>query len=256
MDRQIHSDKGVSMKQTIFAALTRLAPPLSTSALPPDSAIPVGRGLGLGLLCIFGLGMYSNFRLQEQVFAAPGFLLRAAAMPLQVGLVVMFGLFTALLGLALAAALRGLYGQRQPLLSRCYVALLAAALATSLFEGTLVLAMRSLSVAFLASGADANAYEPARALLAGLRNGVHFPDKLLGGVGVTLMYLLLYRARAIPRLLAVAGMLAGGLQWIAVARELFGLEVMHGLLIPLGLVYPFTGLWLLLRGLAPRPAGA
>jgi len=83
---------------------------------------------------------------------------------------------------------------------------------------------------------------------------VHFPDKLLGGLGVTLMYLLLYRAAAIPRPLAVAGMLAGVLQWIAVARELFGLDVMHALLFPLGLVYPFTGLWLLLRGLAPRHA--
>ena len=132
--------------------------------------------------------------------------------------------------------------------------LCVAALATSLFEGTLVLAMRSLSAAYLAAGADALAYEPARALLAGLRNGVHFPDKLLGGLGVTLMYLLLYRAAAIPRTLAVAGMLAGVLQWIAVARELFGLDVMHALLLPLGLVYPLTGLWLLLRGLAPRPA--
>ena len=114
--------------------------------------------------------------------------------------------------------------------------------------------MRSLSAAYLAASADALAYEPARALLAGLRNGVHFPDKLLGGLGVTLMYLLLYRAAAIPRPLAVAGMLAGVLQWIAVARELFGLDVMHALLFPLGLVYPLTGLWLLLRGLAPRHA--
>lgn len=243
------------MTQNISAA-TQPASPLFAPAGQPGSAVPAGRWLGLGLLLTFGLGVYSNFQLQGQVFAAPGFLLRAAGMPLQVGLIVMLGLLAALTGLAIAAALRGLYGQQQPLLSRCYVALLAAALATSLFEGTLVLAMRSLSVAFLASGGDGNAYEPARALLAGLRNGVHFPDKLLGGFGVALMYLLLYRARAIPRLLALAGMLAGVLQWIAVARELFGLDVMHALLFPLGLVYPLTGLWLLLRGLAVRPGTA
>ncbi|MBE3024769.1 DUF4386 family protein [Janthinobacterium sp. GW458P] len=241
------------MKQTICAA-TRQPPPLFASPLQAGRAVLQGRWLGLGLLCIFSLGIWSNFWLQEQVFAAPGFLSRAGGMPLQVVLIVMLGLLTALTGLAVAAALRGLYGEQQPLLSRCYVALVAAALATSLFEGALVLAMRSLSVAFLASGADGNAYEPARALLAGLRNGLHFPDKLLGGIGVTLMYLLLYRARAIPPLLALAGMLAGVLQWTAVARELFGLDVMHALLVPLGLVYPLTGLWLLLRGLAPRPA--
>ena len=241
------------MKPQLSAAAPLHDAPLPRPAASHDAAAP-GRWLGAGLLLTFGLGICSNFQLQPQVFAAPGFLSRAAGMPLQVGLIVLLGLFTALVGVAMAAALRGWYGTQQPLLSRCYVALVAAALATSLFEGTLVLAMRSLSAAYLAGGADALAYEPARALLAGLRNGVHFPDKLLGGLGVTLMYLLLYRAAAIPRTLAVAGMLAGVLQWIAVARELFGLDVMHALLLPLGLVYPLTGLWLLLRGLAPRPA--
>lgn len=64
----------------------------------------------------------------------------------------------------------------------------------------------------------------------------------------------LHAGRYCGQRVAVTGMLAGVLQWIAVARELFGLDVMHSLLLPLGLVYPLTGLWLLLRGLAPRPA--
>lgn len=218
-----------------------------------STALLPGRWLGLGLLLSFGLGIWSNFQLQPQVFAAPGFLLRAAGMPLQVGMIAMAGLVTAVIALVIAAALRGLYGTQQPLLTRCHVAMVAASLATTLFEGTLVLAMRSVSEAFLASGADSTAYEPARAVLRGLRDGVHFADKLLGGICVVLMYLLLYRARAIPRLLAAAGMLAGMLQWIAVARGLFGLEVLHVLLVPLGLAYPLTGLWLLARGLEGRP---
>ena len=193
--------------------------------------------------------MVSNFQLQGQVFAAPGFLLRAAAMPLQVGAIALIGLLTAATSLAVAPALRGCYGERQALLSRCYVALAAAVLAASVFEGALVLAMRSLSVSFLASGADAAAYEPARALLRALRNGVHFPAKLLGGIGVTAMYVLLYRARAIPRALALAGIVAGVLQWTAVAPELFGFDAVLALLAPLALVYPLTGLWLLVRGL-------
>lgn len=221
-----------------------------------STALLPGRWLGLSLLLSFGLAIWSNFQLQQQVFAAPGFLLRAAGMPLQVGMIAMTGLVTAVISLVIAATLRGLYGTQQPLLTRCHVAMVAAGLATALFEGTLVLAMRSLSEAFLASGADSTAYEPARAVLRGLRDGVHFPDKLLGGICVVLMYLLLYRARAIPRLLAAAGMLAGMLQWIAVARELFGLEVQHVLLVPLGLAYPLTGLWLLVRGLEVRPVSA
>lgn len=236
-----------------------LAPAATQHHAPMANATPLqaGRWLGLGLLANFGLGIYSNFQLQEQVFAAPGFMLRAAGMPLQVGMIVLIGLATALLSLLIAAFLRGNYGRRQPLLSRCYLALAAAALATSLFEGTLVLAMRSLSADFLASGADSAVYEPARALLRGLRNGIHFPDKLLGGLGVFLMYMLLYRARAMPRLLGAAGMVACLLQWVAVGRELFGLPVMPLLLLPLGLAYPLAGLWLLLRGLAtPQAPGA
>lgn len=236
------------MYETNSHAATRRDAPV---AIPHP--LQSGRWLGLGLLCTFGLGIYSNFQLQEQVFAAPGFMLRAAGMPLQVGMIVLIGLAMALTTLAIAAFLRGSYGQQQPLLSRCYMALAAAALATSLVEGTLVLAMRSLSADFLASGADSAVYEPARALLRGLRNGVHFPDKLLGGLGALLMYALLYRAHAIARPLAVAGMAACLLQWLAVGRELFGLPVMPILLLPLGLVYPLTGLWLLLRGLAARP---
>jgi hypothetical protein len=213
-------------------------------------ALPLGRWIGLGLLLSFGLGMYSNFQLQNELFAAPGVLFRAAGMPLHIGAAVSIGLATALISLAIAAVLRGLYGQQNPWLSRCYLALVAAGLATSLFEGSLFVAMRSLSAAFLAGGSDAAAYEPVRALLRGLRDGAHYPDKLLGGISVTLMYLLLFRAHAIPRLLAAAGMFAGVLQGIAVARDLFGLDTIYALLAPLALVYTLTGLWLLARGLA------
>lgn len=219
----------------------------------PVGAVPAGRWLGLGMLLVIVLGIYSNFQLQGQVFAAPGFLANAAGMPLHVGAIAMIGLVVGLISLAIAAALRGLYGQQQPLLSRFYLALVVAGLATTLIEGSLVMAMRTLSEAFLASGSDSTAYEPARALLRGLRNGIHYSDKLLGGISVAMMFLLLYRAHAIPSALAVAGMLAGVLQWISIGRALFGMEVMHELLAPLGLVFMATSVWLMVKGLALAP---
>lgn len=217
---------------------------------PRSQAGPAGRWIGVGLLFTFGLGIYSNFQLQGELFAAPGFLVRAAALPLHAGALIVMGLMTALVSLVVAAVLRGLYGAQYPLLSRCYFALVTAGVATALFEGSLFLAMRSLSEAFAAAGADPTVYAPAKALLAGLRDGAHYPDKLLGGISVTLMYLLLFRTRAIPRLLAGAGMLAGVLQIFAVGRTLFGMDTLYVLLAPLALVYTLTGLWLVVRGLA------
>lgn len=77
-----------------------------------------------------------------------------------------------------------------------------------------------------------------------------YQDHCAGVSTMSLMYLLLYRSQAISRVLA------GMLQWTAVARELFGLDVAHALLVPLGVVYPLTGLWLLARGLAAAPVSA
>lgn len=211
--------------------------------------VPAGRWLGLGMLCVIVLGIYSNFQLQGQLFAAPGFLSNAAGMPLHVGAIALIGMLTGALSLAIAAALRGLYGQQQPWLSRFYLALAIAALATTLVEGSLVIAMRTMSETFIASGSDSAAFEPARALLRGLRNGIHYTDKLLSGVSVVLMFLLLYRAHAIPRTLAAAGMLAGFLQWVSISRGLFGMEVMTALLAPLGVVFLATSGWLLVKGL-------
>jgi len=216
-----------------------------------DLASPrkTGRWLGFGLLLSLGLGVYSNFQLQNAFMAPPGFLQRAAGMPAQIGTAVLIGLFTAMISLGIAVALRGLYGLQQPWLSRFYLALVAAGLATSLIEGSLFVAMGELSTTFLATGTDPSAYEPVRALLRGLRNGIHYPDKLLGGICVTLMFALLLRARALPRWMAMAGIAASACQCIAVTRELFGHNTIYALLAPLALLFLCTGLWLLFKGL-------
>lgn len=250
---QNHSG-ATALSSTAHAAL--ISETSSLRGVPSARTLLLGRLLGLGMLIAFGLGMYSNFQLQNELFAAPGVLVRAAAMPLHIGAAVLIGLITAVISVTIAVALRGLYGHHHPLLSRCFLALVTAGLASSLFESSLFLTMRDVSEAFLAAGSNTEAFEPARALLRGLRNGAHYPDKLLGGICVTLMYLLMFRVRAIPRWLAIAGIVAGVLQWIAVARELFGLDVIYALLAPLALVYPLTGLWLLARGLAVPEAVA
>jgi len=83
------------------AALPSLAAGTPLSGTAPlrgatrSQALLMGRLLGLGMLVAFGLGMYSNFQLQNELFAPPGFLFRAAGMPLHVGALVLIGLVTA-----------------------------------------------------------------------------------------------------------------------------------------------------------------
>jgi hypothetical protein len=235
--------------------------PLSSPAPLPSAAGAAagsnyrhaGRWIGAAMLLSFAAGMFSNFQLQRELFAAPGFLVQAAGQPLAVGAMVLLGIVTGLLSLAVATILRGLYRERQPVLTLFIVALVSAGLAINVLEGATLLGMRSVSEAYLAAGAGADAaFEPARQVLRGLRNGIHFPNKMLGGFGVLLIFALLLRQRALPRWLAGFGMLAAGLQVFTIMQEVFGRDVNLLLLAPLALAYPATALWLLARGLA-RP---
>jgi hypothetical protein len=238
------------------ATLPFRSQPLTPSVRPVlDSCAyrDAGRWIGAAMLLSFAAGMFSNFQLQRELFAAPGFLVQAAGQPLVVGAIVMLGVITGLLSLAVATILRRLYGECRPLLTLFLVALVTAGLAVNLLEGATLLGMRSLSEAYLAAGAGAESDEPARQVLRGLNNGIHFPNKLLKGFGVLLMFALLLRQRGLPRWLAGSGILAASLQMIAIARDLFGGEVNLLLLAPLALAYPVTAVWLLARGLRVAP---
>ena len=88
----------------------------------------------------------------------------------------------------------------------------------------------------------------------GLRTGLHFSTKTFEGVNLLAFYLLLMRAKAVPRPLASVGMAAAVLQMFAVGGPLFGNDVNYMLLAPIGVVYLATALWLLVRGLLPPAA--
>ena len=224
-----------------------------TPAVPAVSALTQGRLVGFGLLVSFALGMYSNFELQSELFSNGGFMVQAGRQPWLVGVIVVLGLVTGLISLAIAATVRQRIAAQMPGLSLCYLLLVTAGFAMSQVEHTVLLAMRPVSEAFLAAGPEAAArFEMVRELLGGLRNGIHFPDKLVGGLSVFLLFFLLKRARLIPTLLALAGMIAAACQMSTILRELFGYDIIYALLAPLALVYPATGIWLLIKGFATK----
>lgn len=212
----------------------------------------VGRWIGAGMLLSFGLGIYSNFKLQSDLFAGAGWLADAAQHPYRIGAIALIGLATGLISLAVASLLSAHFRQRYPVLTRFYFGLMVAALAVSLIECSTLVAFRHLSESYAAAGVLGDAFQPAKAVLSGLRNSVHFLDVLIGGLGVLVLFAFLFKAQLVPRLLAGFGIAAAGVQMYTVARPLFGFPVLYPLLMPLALAYLSLLCWLLVKGFPPQ----
>lgn len=216
----------------------------------------VGRWIGASMLLSFALGMYSNFKLQTDLFVGEGLLVNAAQHPYRIGLIAAIGLCTSLLRLWVAALVSAHFRRSHPAIVTFYFGLAAAALAISLIECSTLVAFASLSEAYAAAGPHAGElFLPAKSLLTGLRNSIHFMDVLMGGASVLMLFAFLYRARLVPRALAVVGIAAATAQMFSVCRPLFGLPVIYPLIAPLALVYLTLLCWLLVKGF-PKEANA
>ena len=213
-----------------------------------------GRIMGAAMLAGALFEAWSNFALQGRIFAGGGFLANAAGQPETIGLIIVIGLVASLLSLWAASLLMVSQAGAFPVHSRIYFALTAIALGATLVELSTFVAMRGVSEMFVAAGPDSGSrFEIAKVIVGGLRNGLHFSTKTFEGVNLLAFYLLLFRARAVPRLLAAAGIPAALLHMVGVGGPLFGREVNLTLLAPIGLVYLATAAWLLVKGL-PRSA--
>lgn len=210
----------------------------------------LGRLLGLSMLLEYVFEMFSNFSWQEKLLTGPDLLARAATMPPLLGCSAMVDMVGAVIGIALGVALMLRYQAQQPLLTRIYAGLLVALLAASMTEDAVLMAMGRLGADLQSLGKpDAVDSVLAEHLLRALRVGIHLPTKLLGGFTLTLFFVLLGRAGAIPRALTIAGIVTALIQMVAVGMGVFGFPVQLLLLVPIGLFYPALGLWLTWRGL-------
>jgi hypothetical protein len=71
-------------------------------------------------------------------------------------------------------------------------------------------------------------------------------------VGAFFLSVLLYRARLVPRFLAMWGAIGYVLHFAGATAELFGIHISMFLLIPGGLFELTFAIWLLVKGLASR----
>jgi hypothetical protein len=187
---------------------------------------------------------------------AMGLLGGAAAQPGLIGSIVLMGILSGVVSLAMAA----LVCQLSLAKSFAWLAfLLLAVKAASFGMGGGELAsyqlFRSLGDAMLEApqGALAQLAEPVWALVTQQRDGLHYPHLLLGGTGALILYAILFRSGWVPRWLAAAGLLATASQMTGVFTGILGAEVSLYFLAPLALVQLLAGVWLTLRGFADEP---
>ena len=209
----------------------------------------LGRLLGVAMLVTFVIGLLSNFKLQDDLFNDGGLLVNAAAHPVKIGLICVLGMASSLLSLWVATLLTRAFGKSSGGILYFYVAVLAAGLALSLLEFATLLGFREVSEFYRASPeTQRSAIEASSRVLAGLRDGIHFVDKILGGFSVVLLFCFLLGSRLLPVWLCLLGIMGASLQMIAVGRALFGGEVAYVMLAPLSLVFIVTMGWLLVAG--------
>ncbi|RDV07172.1 DUF4386 family protein [Sphingorhabdus pulchriflava] len=213
-----------------------------------------GRWFGAAILLGYVLDIASNFWLQPGIRSgdgAMGIFLGAGKRPDLVGMIVLLSMISGIVSLMAAALLcKVSVGRSIFWLSLGYLGLKAGQFGLGGVEMATLQLYRSLGSTMIAeSGGElVKLAEPIRHVIAGLRDGLHLPTMLTGGISVLLLYYMLQKSALIPRWLGGIGMLAALSQMTGVSTGLFGSEVNFAFLAPLALVHLTLALWLLVRG--------
>jgi hypothetical protein len=209
----------------------------------------IGRTIGALLLAQGVGGVIVNFVLLSPVIGPPGFLVNAAANPLNVSFAVLIGFVTGALSLAVAIVALPLFRRYSEAMALWVLALGIVALSLTVVENSAVMSLLSFSQAYAAAGqADAATFEAMRVVVASSRNWAHYMHLIVGGATYLVFYAVLYRFALIPRALAAFGLLAVALQMTAVSMPIVGFKVVMLMLMPMGLAHLALALWLTVKG--------
>ncbi|MCX7034707.1 MAG: DUF4386 domain-containing protein [Arenimonas sp.] len=211
----------------------------------------IGRWFGGLLLIAMVLGIWNNFGLSNPVYGGEGYLRNGAGMSHRFGASVLMALFTSTLGLAATVIAWPLFRRVSPGLALAGLMLTGIGFATTVAEQASFLSMLSLSLQYAQHpGADPLQFELMRGVVSAARNWIHYLDKIVGGAGLGVTYVLLYRGRLVPRIIAALGVLAVLSQMSGISMELFLRDLPMLMLAPLALMQLVLCLWLLARGFA------
>lgn len=178
-----------------------------------------GRMIGILLFVQGAGGALVNFGLLRPVVSVPpGFLVNAAAHPLEVGSAALVGLFLGARSVGIAIVAWPVFRRHSQALALWFGALAVVSFAVLAVENIAVLSMLSLSQAYVKAGAaDASQLEAIGAVVRSARYWAHYTNLLVASGMLLVFYRVLYRFALIPRALAAVAL-------AAVAMPFFGLR--------------------------------
>lgn len=214
-----------------------------------------GRSIGLMMLLAMAASMAGFLVVLPPAFADPGYLASAAAHAGRVRGGALLVLVPAALMLVIALAGWPTFRRHGERTALGLLALAAVALAVTIVEQCLLLAMLSLSQAYGAAGqAERTAFEAARVVAGQARYWLHYCSLFTSGVASLILYALLYRSRQLPRALPAFGVAAVALQLGVILLHMGGRPFDFNLVAPAGISQLATACWLLAVGLRPQAA--
>jgi hypothetical protein len=219
-----------------------------------QNAKTAGRIVGALLVLLVVGGVVGNFILTAPVFAAPGYLVNAAAHPMNLSLSALAGLATGAISLGIAITIFPILRKPGEPYALWLLAIAIANFALGAVEQTTVLSLQSLSNAYTAAAAapDEALFQALRGVVSAARNWAHYVHLVISGGMLLIFFVALCRFALVPRILAAIGIVATLLQMTGVAMPLFGRDVAFALLAPMGLAVTATAAWLLWKGFADR----
>jgi hypothetical protein len=224
----------------------------------PTSTPAVGRIVGTLVLLHIAGALMLPYILLNQVVLSPDFLESAARNPAYLRAPALLFLFGAAVTLGISIAAYPVLRQSSHRLALCSLALGVANFPLQVVESGLVLSMLSLGQRYAEAGAADGAMLGVVAAAAfGARRWAHYTQLFTVVSWIFVLYAALWRARLIPRVLAVAGLVTCALQITGVPlRALLGYPVVMEMAMPLGPAYAGLGLWLIVKGFGERREAA
>jgi len=208
----------------------------------------IGRIAGILLLAqaLVAIPVYTEVGMMSSIIS-PDFLVQAAgnAAKIRTALVLTF-----LLGgvtLAVALVVLPIFRAASERMFWLYFGLCVAGLATAALESVVVREMLAMSVNYPQTGKGV-IYEALAPVVRSEWSAAHFFNLASGHVKALVVFLILYRFRFIPRLLAGIGVIATVLSTSGTTAALLGVPFSYLTMTPTGLVQLATTFWLIWKG--------
>jgi hypothetical protein len=218
----------------------------------------IGRIAGILLLAqaLIAIPVYTEIGMMSSVIS-PDFLVQAAANAFKIRTALVLTFLLGGVTLAVALVVLPVFRAASERMFWLYFGLCVAGLATAALESVVVREMLAMSINYQQSG-KAAIYETLAPVVHSEWSAAHFFNLASGHVKALVFFLILYRFRFIPRLLAGIGVIAAVLSTSGTTAALLGVPFSYLMIAPTGLVQLATTLWLIWKGFSEpvTPGGA